>query len=324
VGYRGPMNLRILFLGTGAWAPTPERGAAAVMILRGGEHILVDCGEGTQRQMMLSRGGMGRLSTILVTHCHPDHVLGLPGLLATFSDARDKPLSVLGPHGLSDLMTSFRTYHGRLAFPLHVIEVTPGDALVRGGYRLEALSTDHDCASVGWAMVEDPRPGHLDAESARAQGVRAGPDLGRLARGEDLVFDDGRRLPAEGMVGPPERGRRLVFSGDTRPCAAVECAAGGADVLVHEATFLDRDADLAAAGAHTTAQQAAELGSRAGVRMLALTHISHRYEADEVANEAHAAHPAAAVPDDFDIIEVPLPESGRPRLRRGAGRATSA
>jgi ribonuclease Z len=293
------------------------------MILRGGEHLLVDCGEGTQRQMMLSRGGMGRLSTILVTHRHPDHVLGLPGLLATFSDARDQPLSVLGPRGLADLMAGFRVHHGRLAFPLHVTEMDPGDVLTRDGYRLEALATDHDGPSLGWALVEDTRPGHLDARRAAAQGARAGEDLGRLARGEDVVFDDGHRVEADGVVGPPERGRRLVFSGDTRPCAAIENAAGGADVLVHEATFLDRDARLAADGAHSTARQAAELARRAGVRLPVLTHISHRYRADDVAREARGVEPATVVPDDFDCVEVPLPERGSPRLVRGGGRAAS-
>lgn len=314
------MNLSVLFLGTGALAPTPERGVAATMILRGGEHLLVDCGEGTQRQMVLSRAGLRRLTTILVTHCHPDHILGLPGLLATFSDARDQPLSVLGPRGLAELMAGFRVHHGRLAFPLALTEVEPGDSLVREGYRLEAIATDHDGRSVGWALVEDARPGHLDPHRAQAHGAPAGPELGRLSRGEDLVLDDGRRVAAGGVVGPPERGRRLVFSGDTRPCAAVEAAARGADVLVHEATFLERDADLARSGAHTTARQAAELACRADVRLLALTHISHRYTAAEVASEARAVAPAAAVPDDFDVIEVPLPEHGSPRLLPGAGR----
>lgn len=315
------MNLSVHFLGTGAWAPTPQRGAPATMVVRGGEHLLVDCGEGTQRQMMLSRAGMGRLSTVLVTHCHPDHVLGLPGLLATFSDARDQPLSVLGPRGLADLMAGFRVYHGRLAFPLHVTEVAPGDALIREGYRLEAHTSDHDCPSVGWALVEDTRPGHLDAGRARARGARTGPDLGRLSRGDDLLLDDGARLPAESVVGPPQRGRRLVFSGDTRPCPAIEAAACDADLLVHEATFLDRDTHLAATGAHSTARQAAELASRAGVRLLALNHISHRYEAEDVGREVVGRDAAVVIPDDFDVIEVPFPEHGAPRRLPQASRA---
>lgn len=322
LGYLRRMNLRLLFLGTGAWAPTPERGVAATMILRGGEHLLVDCGEGTQRQMMLSGAGIGRLTTILVTHCHPDHVLGLPGLLATFSDAREEPLSVLGPVGLAELMEGFRVHHGHLAFPLEVTEVQPGDALVRNGYRLEAVASDHRGPSLAWALVEDQRRGHLDAERARARGAQAGPDLGRLSRGEDVILDDGTRLAARGVVGPPERGRRLVFSGDTRPCAAVEDAARNADVLVHEATFLDRDAALAADGAHTTARQAAEIASRAGVRLLVLTHISHRYAVRELLREARAVNPVTVVPDDFDVIEVPLPEHGPPRSLPKTGRAT--
>lgn len=315
------MNLQLVFLGTGAWSPTAERGLAATMLVRGGEHILVDCGEGTQRQMMLATVGLRGLTTILVTHCHPDHVLGIPGLLATYSEARAEPLAVLGPPGLAELMEGFRPYHGDLAFPLEVAEVEPGGVIVRQGYRLRAVGTCHRVPSLAWLLVEDDRPGHLDAQRARERGVPEGPALGRLSRGEEVLLADGRRVTPDGLLGPRERGRRVLVTGDTRPCPDVAAAARGADVLVHEATFLDRDRTLARAAGHTTAREAAELAAAAGVRLLALTHMSHRYDVRDVLREARRVFPATIVPDDFDAVEIPLPEHGAPLHRPGGGRA---
>ena len=314
------MNLGVLFLGTAAWAPSAERGAPATMILRGGEHLLVDCGEGTQRQMMRSTAGLRRLTTILITHCHPDHVMGLPGLLATYSDMRHEAMTIAGPAGTSDLMAGFHRYHGDLAFPLQVLELDPGQALAREGYRIIAVATEHRVPSVGWLLVEDDRRGHLDAERARATGVAEGPELGRLARGEDVVLPSGHQVGAATVVGPRERGRRILVTGDTRPCSAVEEASRGADLLVHEATFLDRDADLARESGHTTAAGAAALAARANVALLALIHASHRYGPEEVLREARRHNPATVVPDDLDLVEIPLPEHGRPHVVAKAGR----
>ncbi|MEW6582968.1 MAG: ribonuclease Z [Actinomycetota bacterium] len=315
------MNLDLVLLGTGAWSPTAERGLTSTLIARGSEHLLVDCGEGTQRQMTLSSAGLGHVTAILVTHCHPDHVLGIPGLFATWSDARDAPLLVAGPEGTARLLAGFRRYHGRLAFPLEVREVRPGDELRREGYALRAVESRHSVPSVAWELEEDPRPGRLDAEAAARRGVRDGRELGKLAGGTDVRRPDGSVVAAREVVGPPRRGRRIVVTGDTMPAAAVERAARGADVLVHEATFLQRDADLAARAGHSTAREAAGVAARAGVELLVLTHVSHRYAGAEVAEEARAVFPAAVVPDDLDAVSVPLPEHGPPAFLPGGGRA---
>jgi ribonuclease Z len=311
-------QLAVLFLGTGAREPSAERGLAADLLIRGGEHILVDCGEGTQRQMMRSTAGLGGLSTILITHLHGDHVLGLPGLLATFSDVREHPLLLAGPTGTRELIDSFRPHFGRLRFDLEVLEVAPGREIAREGYRLAALPARHSGASLGWALIEDDRRGHLDPEKAHSQGVPDGPALGRLAAGHDVEVG-GRTVTSASVVGPMEPGRRIVLSGDTRPTGALAHASESADLLVHEATFLSRDAERARATGHTTAAEAAQVAAAAGVRALALTHRSRRYTTDEILEEARRYFPGVFAPEDFDQIEVPLPEHGRPRLVSGAG-----
>jgi ribonuclease Z len=306
----------VLFLGTGAREPSVERGVAAELVIRGGERILVDCGEGTQRQMLLSTVGIGGLSTILLTHLHADHVLGLPGLLATFSDTREKPLLIAGPAGARSLIDGFRTHFGDLHFDLDVREVVSGEVIGRDGYRLLALPARHDGAALGWELAEDQRPGHLDPIRAARHGVREGPALARLSEGQDVRVN-GHLVASASVVGPPQPGRRVVFSGDTRPTDLLARAAGGADLLVHEATFLSRDRDKARATGHTTAAEAAQAAAAAGVRALALTHRSRRYSTEEVLAEARQYFPEAFAPEDFDVVEIPLPEHGCPRLVSG-------
>jgi ribonuclease Z len=312
-------QLSVIFLGVGAREPTAARGVAATLIVRGGEHILVDCGEGTHRQLLRSTAGLRGLTTILVTHLHADHVLGLPGLVATFSESRTAPLLLAGPAGTRRMIDGFRPHFGELRFELTIREAEPGDEIARDGYRLVALRAEHEGPALGWALVEDDRPGHLDPDAALRRGVPDGPDLGRLAAGHDVRVAD-RIVRAVEVTGPAQPGRRLVFSGDTRPADDVARAAQGADLLVHEATFLARDADIAESTRHSTVDEAAGLAAAAGVRALALTHRSQRYDAETVSAEAGRRFPGAMTPEDFDLIDVPLPEHGRPRLHAGAAR----
>ncbi len=315
----GAPGLSVVFLGTGARWPTPERGVAAAVIARGPEHLLVDCGEGTQRQMMLSWPGLRRLSVVLITHCHPDHTLGLPGLLAALS--RQDGLTIIGPRGIGALMDGFLALAGRLDFAVEVREVEPGGIERRDGYRLIALAARHDCPALGWALVEDPLPGHLDAAGLAARGVPPGPDRARLAAGAGVAPPGTAPVSPGEVTGPARAGRRVVFSGDTRPSPGIERAATGADLLVHEATFLERDRVLADHAGHSTAAQAGALAARAGVGLLALTHRSTRYPREEVLAEARAVFPETVAPVDLDAIEVPLPERGPPRLVPGGGAA---
>ncbi|MCC6831475.1 MAG: MBL fold metallo-hydrolase [Thermoleophilia bacterium] len=316
------MDLDVVFLGTGARHPSPARGASALVVERGPDHLLVDCGEGTQERLMRSRPGLRHLRGILVTHCHGDHLLGLPGLLATFSDVRDEPLVVAGPPGLAAAVDTFRPWFGELRFPLRVVEAAPGDALDLGGWRVEAVAAAHIVPALAWALREPPLPGHLDPAAARGRGVPEGPLLARLAAGEDVVAPGAGLVRSAEVMGPPRPGRVLVVSGDTAPAPGVAEAAHGADLLIHEATFLAPEAELAAHSGHSTAAQAARLAADAGVRALALTHTSHRYTADRVLAEARPHFPAVMLPADLDAVRIPLPERGAPVLVPCGGAGT--
>ena len=309
----------MLFLGTAGAAPSAHRGAPGHLVRRGGDRILVDCGEGTQRQLLRSGAGLVDVDDVLITHCHADHVLGLPGMLKTFAlRAREAPLQLYGPPGLTELMATLRPVIGRLTYKVDVRELSPGDAVERDGYRMHAFATDHHVSSVGYALVEDERPGRFDIDVARDLGVPEGPLFGLLQHGEAVTLDTGVTIRPDAVVGEARPGRTLVFSGDTRPCRGLFQASVGADVLVHEATFLEEEADRAAETGHTTALQAGRLAREAGVRLLALTHISTRHPGREILAEARSEFPAAVLPRDFDSIEVPLAERGEPHLVKAA------
>ena len=309
----------MLFLGTAGAAPSAHRGAPGHLVRRGGDRILVDCGEGTQRQLLRSGVGLVDVDDVLITHCHADHVLGLPGMLKTFAlRARETPLQLYGPPGLTELMATLRPVIGRLTYKVDVRQLSPGDAVERDGYRVHAFATDHHVPSVGYALVEDERPGRFDIDAARDLGVPEGPLFGLLQHGEAVTLDTGATIRSDAVVGEARPGRTLVFSGDTRPCKGLFQACVGADVLVHEATFLEEEADRAAETGHTTALQAGRLAREAGVRLLALTHISTRHPGREILAEARSEFPAAVLPRDFDSIEVPLAERGEPHLVKAA------
>jgi ribonuclease Z len=289
-----------------------------LLVRRGGDRLLFDCAEGTQRQLMRSVVGLPDLEEIFVTHFHADHYLGLPGMLKTFAlRQREVPLVVYGPPGLRDLFGSLRRVFGRLTYGVEVVEVRAGEALERDGYRILVFPVHHGVSAVGYALVEDPRPGRFDVETADAMGVPAGPERGALQRGESITLADGRVLTPDAVLGAPRAGRRIVIPGDTSPAETVRVLAERADVLVHEATFAEEERDRAHDTLHSTALQAAEVARDAGVRLLALTHVSPRYFGSELAREAREVFPATVVPRDFDVIEVPFPERGEPRLVKG-------
>jgi len=312
------VDLDLVFLGTSASAPTANRSPAALLVRRGGDRLLFDCGEGTQRQLMRSTVGLPDLDEIFLTHLHGDHYLGLPGLLKTFSlRQREQPLTIYGPPGLKELFGDLRRIFGRVAYEVSVVELRAGEALERAGYRLLVFPVHHGVSAVGYALVEDPRPGFFDVEAADALGVPPGPERGELQRGDSITLDDGRVITPDSVLGEPRAGRRIVIPGDTAPADTVRVLSERADVLVHEATFSEEERDRAAETLHTTAQQAAALARDAGVRLLALTHLSPRYFGAEIAREAREIFPATVVPRDFDVIEVPFAERGEPQLVKG-------
>jgi ribonuclease Z len=314
------MDLDVVFLGTSASAPTAKRAPMALLVRRGGERLLFDCAEGTQRQLMRSVVGLPDLEEIFLTHYHADHFLGLPGMLKTFGlRQRELPLAVYGPPGLRELFTSLKRVFGKLTYPVRIEEVRPGEALERDGYRILVFPVHHGVSAVGYALDEDERPGRFDAELADALRIPHGPERGALQRGESITLDDGRVLTPDEVLGEARPGRRIVISGDTAPVETVRALAEEADVLIHEATFAEEERDRAIDTLHSTAVQAAEVARDARVRLLALTHVSPRYFGPEIAREARQVFEPTVVPRNFDVIEVPFAERGEPTLvKRGA------
>jgi ribonuclease Z len=305
------MDLDVLFVGTAGSAPTSQRGLPATLVRRGGDRLLFDCGEGTQRQLVRSVG-LIELEEVFITHFHADHFLGLPGMLKTFSlRGRRAPLRVYGPPGLRALFEGLRPVVGNTTFELSLVELEPNDEIERDGYRVAAFAVDHGVRAQGYALVEHERPGHLDPERAHELGVEPGPDLGRLQRGEAVTGVRGEVRP-EQVMDPPRRGRTIVLAGDTAPCEMTRAVAYRADLLVHEATFAHEDAGRAEETRHSTARAAAELAAEAEVAMLALTHVSPRYLGRELRDEARAVFENTVVPHDFDRVEIPFPERGGP------------
>ena len=307
-----------MFLGTSGSMPTARRAPTALLVRRGGERLLFDCAEGTQRQFLRSSVGLVELREIFLTHYHADHYLGLPGLLKTFAlRGRELPITIYGPRGLADLFGALRRIFGKLTYRYELVELELGERLDRGNYRLETFAVAHGVSAHGYALVEDERPGRFDVEAAEALGVPPGPERGTLQAGDPVTLADGRTITPDQVLGPARPGRKVVLAGDTAPARSVLEAALGADLLVHEATFCEEERDRARETQHSTAAGAAALARDAGVRLLALTHLSNRYFGPEVAREARAIFPETIVPRDFDTIDVRFQERGGPVLVKG-------
>lgn len=309
----------MVFLGTAGSMPTAQRAPSALLLRRGGDKLLVDCGEGTQRQLLRSTVGLVELREVFISHYHADHYLGLPGMLKTFAlRGRDLPITIYGPPGLRDLFTALRRIFGRLTYEYDLVELRPGDVLERGDHQIAVFAVRHGVSAVGYALVEAPRPGRFDVDAADALGIPPGPERGALQAGAAVTLADGRVITPDTVLGPPRPGRKVVLAGDTAAADSVTEAARGADLLVHEATFCEEERDRADETSHSTAADAGRVAQAAGVSLLAVTHLSPRYFGPDVAREARAVFPETVVPRDFDVIEVPFPERGSPRLLKGA------
>jgi ribonuclease Z len=303
------VDLSLFFAGTAGSVPTARRGLPALLLRAGGDRILFDCGEGTQQQLLRSIG-LPELDVVFLTHYHLDHWLGIIGILKTFDlRGRERPLTIYGPPGLRALLDAMRPAWGRVTYPLALEELDPHEEVAFDGYVVAPFPVEHRVRAYGYSFAEDDRPGRFDAETAARLGVTPGPDFGRLQAGETV-----NGVTPDQVLGEPRRGRRIVYSGDTAPCQATEVFAHEADLLVHEATFLDDELARARETGHSTARQAAEIASAAGVKLLALTHLSTRYFPRDIRDEARAVFPDTLVPRDFDTIEVPFPERGDPHL----------
>ena len=305
------MDLSVFFAGTGGSIPTAARGLPALLVRRGGERLLFDCGEGTQRQLVRSVG-LAELDAVFLTHYHADHWLGLPGMLKTFDlRGRERPLQIYGPRGVRELVAFGLRAAGKVRYRLELVELSPGDVLERDGYRIAPVPVSHRVHAFGYVLYEDERPGEFDTGAAIALGLTPGPEFGQVQHGATV-----RGITPAQVLGPARAGRKLMISGDTAPSDAVRVAAHGADLLIHEATFAEEENERAFETQHSTAAQAAAVARDAGVTMLALTHFSSRYPPSVLRDEATAVFDATVLPRDFDTIEIPFPERGTPTLQR--------
>lgn len=304
------MSLTVRFLGTSASRPTVERNVTSIAVVRDGETLLLDCGEGTQRQMMRF-GTSFALADIFFTHMHADHMLGVIGLLRTLAlQGRTDPINLWGPPGSKALLRqAILLGSERETFPVEINEVVPDSPIQRKGYSILPFAVDHkQRIALGYALIEDIRLGRFNPDLARQMGIPEGPAWGKLHRGLPVTLDDGRVVEVTDLVGPSRPGRRIVFSGDTRPCEATVAAANGADLLMHEATFADEEGPRAIETGHSTSREAAEVAAKAGVKQLALTHLSARYSlnASELLGEAREVFDNSLVARDGMEIDVPF------------------
>jgi ribonuclease Z len=307
------MDLSVAFLGTGGAVPSARRNTASLLVARGGERLLFDCGEGTQRQMQRSLG-LVQVDEIYFTHFHADHVLGLPGLLKTYDlTDRGRALTIYGPRGLGDFIAGLSRLIGKLSYKLELVELEPDDVIDVDGGEVRAFPVEHSVRAYGYALVEQERPGRFDPEAAKRLGVAEGPDFAALQRGESVEGAGGPVAPSD-VMGESRPGRSLVITGDTAPCRATVEAARAAELLVHDASFAEEEVQRAADTGHSTVSQAASVAREAEVKMLALVHISSRYHVGKVLEEAREVFEPTVAPRDFDLIEIPFPERGEPEL----------
>jgi ribonuclease Z len=307
------VDLSAIFLGTGGSVPSARRSTASVMLARGGKRLMFDCGEGTQRQLQRSLG-LAQVDEIYLTHFHADHILGLPGLLKTYDlTAREEPLTIYGPRGLHDLFKMLGRLIGRTDYELDLVEMEPGDAVHQTGAEVRAFAVEHSVRANGYVLVEEERPGRFDPEAAKRLGVAEGPAFAALQRGEQVEADSGIVQPSE-VMGESRPGRTVAITGDTSPCHATVQAAADAELLIHDSSFSEEEAQRAADTGHSTVGQAAAVAREAHVKMLALVHISSRYHVGTVLEEARDVFEPSFAPRDFDVIEIPFPERGEPKL----------
>ncbi|MGQ9515101.1 MAG: ribonuclease Z [Thermoproteota archaeon] len=275
------MKGKLVFLGTSAGVPTQSRGLPSIALRWGKELLLFDCGEGTQRQMMISGIGFGRTARIFFTHMHGDHVLGLPGLLMTLSLMnRKEKLELFGPPGLDKFVrTILPSVRLGLTFDVVVSEIDGSGKIFSGnGYSILSERADHNTNSQAYAFVEDPRRGRFDVEKAKRLGVDEGPGRSILSRGMELILQSGKVIKPSDVLGPPRKGFKIVYTGDTRYCERIIRLSEGADILIHDSTFDEARSEEAMETYHSTCVDAARTASEAKVKKLFLFHISARYQ----------------------------------------------
>ncbi|MGQ9507155.1 MAG: ribonuclease Z [Candidatus Bathycorpusculaceae bacterium] len=306
------MSLNVIFLGTAGSVPTPKRSLPAILIQRKGEQIMFDCGEGVQRQMIKAKAGFHKKMKIFITHMHGDHVLGLPGLLQTMALLdREKRLDIYGPPGIKRFLEGIReTVQFVLTFPVEVHEILKAGIICQEEeYYVQAIWANHVIPSLAYALIEKPRPGKFFPEKAKALGVPEGPLWSKLQHGRKIKLSNGRIIKPIDVAGPPRCGRKIVYTGDTRPFKSFTKFASGADLLIHDATLDNEMVERAEEDGHSTPEQAARNAKKAKVKQLILTHVSARYDdASILLEQAKKISKNTKVAEDFMKIEIPLSE----------------
>ena len=302
-------QLSIVFLGTsGSW-PTVKRNVTSIAVKRAGEVILIDCGEGTQRQLQKSKLSYMQISKVFITHFHGDHFLGLPGLIQTMQlNDRDLPLHIYGPKGMTKLVNQLLSLgYFKPKYKIVSQEVKEGDVLDFDEYCVRILNVKHGVPTIAYSFEEKMRPGKFDKPKALKLGIPEGPLFSKLQRGETITLKDGRKITSDMVLGPSRKGRKIVISGDTVPIDEMISFAKDADVLIHDATFDSSLEDVSTEYGHTTAAQAAEIAKKANVEKLFLTHISPRYLDNNILeDEAQKIFKNSIVPKDFQEVEIKL------------------
>lgn len=300
--------MRLVFLGTSGGLPTPARSLTSIALMREGEMILFDCGEGAQTQIMRKGLGFGRLTKIFISHIHGDHISGLMGLLMTMSLLeRTEPIDLYGPLEIGAYFKSLeRDINFRTKFKLNIREITTGVFVREDDYHIEAVKIPHSIPCFGFALQEKVRAGRFNLEKARELGVPEGPVFGKLQKGETVTLEDGRKISPADVLGKPRPGRRIVSLTDTMFNPPIAAFCRGADLLIHEATFASDMEEEARLKKHSTAAQAATIAKDAGVKKLVLTHISARYlDTSPLKDEARKIFPGAKIARDLMEIEIP-------------------
>jgi ribonuclease Z len=307
------MSIRVTFLGTAGSVPTQTRSLPAVLVKRQNEQLIFDCGEGVQRQMVKAKVGFHKETKILISHMHGDHVLGLPGLLQTMALMdRQKKLEIYGPEGIKQFLECVReTLQFGLTFPLEIHEIYDKGAVCdEKDYVIEAAKANHVIPSLAYAFVEKPRPGKFYPEKARALDVPEGELWSKLQHGDTVKLPNGQVISPADVIGPPRKGRKIVYTGDTRPFKGFAKFAADADLIVHEATFDDTLGEKAELDGHSTPSQAGQQAKKAKAKKLVLTHISARYpDASLLLEQAQKVFRNTEVAEDFMVLELPLAES---------------
>jgi ribonuclease Z len=305
--------MRVIFLGTAGSVPTLERSLPAVLIKRQNEQLMFDCGEGVQRQMIKAKVGFHRKMKIFVSHMHGDHVLGLPGLLQTMALMdRQKKIEIYGPEGVKQFLECVREIlHFGLTFPVEIHEIyDAGTVCEETDYIVEAAKSNHVITSLAYAFVEKPRPGKFYPEKARALGVPEGELWSKLQHGEKIKLPNGQVIKPSEVMGLPRQGRKIVYTGDTRPFTGFAKFATNADLVIHDSTFDDTLNEKAEVDGHSTPSQAAQQAKKAKAKKLVLTHISARYADPQLLLEqAQKFFKNTLVAEDFMELELPLPDS---------------